>query len=45
MQVQKVDRRLKEQFLNDINSQTMAAEIIRKLTVLKDMSEVTNKQV
>ena len=28
-----------------MNDQTMAAEIIEELTVLKDMSEVTNEHV
>ena len=40
-----VDRRLKEQFINGINGQSMLTEIKRESTIPKDKSEVTVKQV
>ena len=39
------DRRLKEQFINGINNHTLTMEIIRELTVLKDMNQVTSGQI
>ena len=40
-----IDRRLKEQFINGINDQTMTSEIRRELMVIKVMSDVTNEQI
>ena len=40
-----VGKRLKEQFINGINEKLLTAETKRELTVLKDMSEETRKQV
>ena len=45
MQCKYRDQRLNEQFINDINDKSMTADIIRELTDIKDMSEVTNEQV
>ena len=42
---EKIDKKLKEQFINGIKNQTVTAEIIRELTAWKDMSEVTSKQL
>ena len=39
------DRRLKEQFINGINSQTKTVEIIRKLTTIKDTRNIKGIKV
>ena len=33
------DRRLKEQFTNGMNDEAITADVIKELTVLKDISE------
>ena len=43
LQVQRNKTRLKEQFINGINDQTMIAETIREQTVIKDTSEITSE--
>ena len=42
---QENDRRLKEQFKNDLNGGTILAKLIKELKVLRDKSKVSNKQV
>ena len=39
------DRRLKEQFINGLDDDTIIAKIIKELTALKDTREVSSKQV
>ena len=39
------DRRLKEQFINDINDDNMMTEILRKLTIIKGTNDLTIDQV
>ena len=36
-----IDRRLKEKFINGINDQTITADIIVALIIIKDMNEIT----
>ena len=38
------DRRLKEQFINDLDYENIVEEIIRELTALKGTSEVSSRQ-
>ena len=42
---QEYDIRLKEQFINGLNVETIIAEIIKELTTLSDTSEVASEQV
>ena len=42
---QKLDRRLKEQFINGINDKALTSEIIKELTTIENISEVTSEQV
>ena len=42
---QECDMRLKEQFINGLNNETIEAKIIKELTTLKDTSKVSNEQV
>ena len=39
------DRGLKEKFRNDINDQTMTAEIIKGLTTIKEISKIMRERV
>ena len=38
------DRRLKEQFINGLDDETIIVEIIKELTALKETSEVSSEQ-
>ena len=42
---QEYDRRLKEKFINGLNSEAIIAEIIKELISLKDTSEVSSEHV
>ena len=42
---QEYDRRLKEQFINGVNNETIIARMINELTVLKDISGVSSEQI
>ena len=39
------ERKLKEQFINNMNDKAMTSEIIKELAAMRDTSEVTNKKV
>ena len=39
------DRRLKEQVMNGLDDENLTAEITKELTVFKDTSEISSKQV
>ena len=40
-----IDKRLKEEFINLINGQTITTKIFRELTVIKNTSEIAREQV
>ena len=42
---EKRDRRLKDQFINGIVNDDVMIEIIRELTILKTMNDITSEQV
>ena len=39
------DRRLKRQFINGLDNESIIVEIIKELTALKDTSDMSNKDV
>ena len=39
------DRRLKKQFINDLDDENRKAEILKELTALKDTTEVSSDQI
>ena len=40
-----IDRRLKKEFINGINDETITTKVIKELIVLKDISEERSEQV